>query len=127
MKPALAAVLAATAALTAGCSRGAANAPSPEAIARAAEMTPADPHLAGLYQNACHACHGQPGSGAPLAGDRTAWDPRWAKGMPALMTSVVSGYRGMPSGGQCFACTPDDYQALIRFMAGRDAPAAPRS
>jgi cytochrome c5 len=127
MKPVLVLALAA-AALAAACSRGAANAPpSPEAIGRAAELTPADPRLAGLYQNACHACHGQPGSGAPLAGDRAAWDPRWAKGLPALTANVVSGYRGMPAGGQCFACTPDDYRALIRFMAGREAPAAPHS
>jgi cytochrome c5 len=116
----LAAVVCATA-LAAGCAKPAQNQPpSPEAIARAASLKPADPRLAGLYASACHACHGQPGSGAPLAGDRDAWDPRWDKGLPALMTSVVGGYKGMPAGGQCFACNSDDYRALIQFMAGRE-------
>jgi cytochrome c5 len=125
MRPALAAALAILA-LGAGCSPGpAANAPpSAEAIARAASLAPADPHLAGLYAHACHACHGTPGTGAPLAGDRAAWDPRWAKGLPALTTSVVGGFKGMPAGGQCFACTSDDYRALIRFMAGREETGA---
>jgi len=125
MRPVLATVLA-LAALAAGCSRGAdANAPpSAEAIARAASLTPADPRLAGLYAHACHACHGTPGTGAPLAGDRTAWDPRWAKGLPALTSSVVGGFKGMPAGGQCFACTAEDYRGLIRFMAGHEETGA---
>jgi cytochrome c5 len=109
--------------LLAGCARGGGQPPNDEAVARAATLKPADAHLAVLYASACHACHGQPGTGAPLAGDHVAWDPRWAKGLPALTASVVGGYRGMPAGGQCFACTRADYGALIRFMAGRDAPA----
>ena len=88
-----------------------------ELTAQAAAMMPADPKLADLYAHACKACHAMAGSGAPLAGDRAAWAPRAAKGMTALMGSVVSGYKGMPAGGQCFSCTATDYQALIRFMA----------
>jgi cytochrome c5 len=30
------------------------------------------------------------------------------------------GFQAMPAGGQCAACTPKDYQAIIRFMAGRE-------
>jgi len=88
-----------------------------EIAAHAAAMTPADARLADLYRHACKACHATPGTGAPLAGDRAAWAPRVAKGMPALLTSVVGGYKGMPAGGQCFSCTADDYRALVRFMA----------
>ncbi len=88
-----------------------------ELAAQAAAMTPADPRLADLYAHACKACHAVAASGAPLAGDRAAWAPRAQKGMAALMGSVVSGYKGMPAGGQCFSCTGQDYQALIRFMA----------
>ena len=91
---------------------------TPEQLAvTAAGMSPADPKLADLYAHACKACHAVPGTGAPLAGDRASWRPRVAKGMPALLTSVLSGYKGMPAGGQCFSCSADDYQALIRFMA----------
>ncbi len=91
---------------------------TPEQLAAtAAAMSPADPKLADLYAHACKACHAVPGTGAPLAGDRASWQPRAGKGMAALMTSVLSGYKGMPAGGQCFSCSADDYQALIRFMA----------
>ena len=87
--------------------------------ARAAQMAPADARLADLYAHACKACHAQPASGAPLAGDKAAWAPRLAKGDTALMTSVTQGFKGMPPGGQCFACTADDYRRLVRFMSGQ--------
>lgn len=94
------------------------SAPTSAAPAKAAE--PADPRLAQLYDSSCRACHGQAGTGAPRAGDHAAWAPRWAKGVPALMDSVVKGKNGMPAGGQCFSCTPKDFEALIRFMSGHE-------
>lgn len=97
-------------------------APTPEqAIARAATLMPADARLAGLYTQSCQACHAHADTGAPLAGDIATWRPRVKKGMPALLQSAVGGIRGMPAGGQCFSCTPADYEALIRFMStGKD-------
>ena len=86
---------------------------------QSAALTPADARLAGLYEQSCKSCHTVKDTGAPLTGDRTQWDPRWAKGMPALVKSAVGGLNGMPAGGQCFTCTPEDHEALIRFMAGR--------
>jgi cytochrome c5 len=98
----------------AGCAR----APSPaEIAARAATLRPADARLASLYEHSCRACHAQARASAPLAGDRAAWRPRLAKSMPELLQSIVAGYNGMPAGGQCFTCTPQDYEALVRFMA----------
>ena len=57
---------------------------------------------------------------APLTGDRTLWDARWAQGEDVLLAAAIQGKKGMPAGGQCFSCTPDDMKALIRFMAGRE-------
>lgn len=108
-------------AFLAGCqSASVSPAVSGDALARARAMTPSDAKLAALYAQSCKACHTVPDTGAPLAGDRAAWDPRWAKGAPALLQSVVSGLNGMPAGGQCFACKPADYEALIAFLAGRE-------
>ncbi|WP_212597620.1 c-type cytochrome [Sphingopyxis granuli] len=87
---------------------------------QSAALKPAGVRLAGLYEQACKSCHTVPDTGAPLTGDRTQWDARWAKGEAALLESTIRGLNGMPAGGQCFACSPDDYTALIRFMAGRD-------
>lgn len=92
------------------------DAPPPDAATIAA-LRPADPRLAEIYETACQACHTMPDSGAPLTGVATQWKPRLDKGMPVLLRNVVEGVNGMPAGGQCFACTTDDYEALIRFMS----------
>lgn len=93
--------------------------PVPSAADLAARH-PADPHLDQLYQTSCKACHANPDSGAPPVGVAQAWKPRAAKGEAMLLAHVVEGVGGMPAGGQCFSCTPDDYRALIRFLAAKD-------
>jgi cytochrome c5 len=114
-------LLVALAALQAACGRAPKAQPEDPAkvAARAATMLPADPRLAGLYRASCQNCHGHPESGAPPAGYHFAWDPRWAQGLPTLLSHTIGGYNGMPAGGQCFACTQTDYRSLIRFMAAR--------
>lgn len=111
--------IAAIALLLAGCGQ-ADTAGQPLTPEQSAALRPADPRIAGLYETSCMACHTVADAKAPLAGDRTQWDPRWATGEAALLASVLQGKQAMPAGGQCFACTPDDYRALIRFMAGRE-------
>ncbi|MQP67494.1 cytochrome c5 family protein [Niveispirillum sp. SYP-B3756] len=105
--------------LLGGCER---TAPVPDAATIAA-LRPDNPHLSEIYATACMACHTMPDSGAPQTGMVSQWQPRLAKGMPTLLQNVVQGLNGMPAGGQCFACTTADYEALIRFMS--QPPAAP--
>ncbi|WP_374529413.1 cytochrome c5 family protein [Novosphingobium sp.] len=93
--------------------------PQPLTPEQSAALKPADARLAALYDGSCRACHTVADSGAPLTGDRTLWDPRWAKGEDVLLTNAQVGFAAMPAGGQCFTCSPDDLKALIRFMAGR--------
>ena len=88
--------------------------------AAAAAATPADPKLAKLYAQTCKACHTTAASGAPLTGDKAAWQPRVAQGMPTLLDHTVRGYKGMPPLGSCMDCTEKEFEALIRFMAGLD-------
>lgn len=83
-------------------------------------LKPADVRLAGLYEGSCKACHANPASGAPLVHDRAAWDGRWKQGEGVLLDHTIQGYGAMPALGQCVACTPEDFAALIRFMAGRE-------
>jgi cytochrome c5 len=94
--------------------------PKPLTAEQSAALAPADPRLAQLYEGSCKACHTVADSLAPLTGDRTLWDPRWALGEDALLTAAIQGKGGMPAGGQCFECTPADLKALITFMAGRE-------
>lgn len=54
------------------------------------------------YKKACAACHDAGVSGAPKLGDKAAWAPRIAKGMPALYETSLKGKPGtamMPKGG----------------------------
>jgi cytochrome c5 len=69
------------------------------------------------YKQTCFACHGTGAAGAPKTGDKAAWEPRLAQGMPALVASVKSGKNAMPPGGLCMDCSDDDYTALINFMS----------
>ena len=103
----------------AGCGAGAPGAAggATQTAGRTATLEPADAHLAALYDQACKACHAEPRAQAPLTGDRAAWAPRLAKGRDVLVRNVLTGFNAMPAGGQCFACTTQDYEALIEFMA----------
>ena len=103
--------------LLAGCGEPVPPAPTPE---QAQALKPADGRLATLYEGSCKACHAIPNSGAPMVHDRAAWDPRWKQGEAVLLDHTIQGFGAMPALGQCVACTPADFEALIRFMAGRD-------
>lgn len=75
-----------------------------------------------LFQQTCSACHGAGIAGAPKAGDKAAWAPRIAKGMPALYDHAEKGFQGssgvMPAkGGRTDA--PDDLvKQAVDYMVG---------
>jgi cytochrome c5 len=70
-----------------------------------------------LYESVCVACHGAGIAGAPKAGDKTAWQPRIAKGKDSLYTSALKGKNAMPPKGGSTA--PDaDVKAAVDYMVG---------
>ena len=69
------------------------------------------------YAASCGACHAYAVAGAPKTGDAAQWEPRLAKGMEALVSSVKNGLGVMPAGGMCTTCSDDDYKALITYMS----------
>ena len=96
------------------------QAPLAERVAHAEAMTPADAALAEKFGRSCRACHVNPDSGAPLAGDVDAWTPRLAQSTEVLFQHVRAGYKAMPASGQCFDCTDDELKRLTAFMAKRE-------
>ena len=71
----------------------------------------------GVYKQACFACHGAGVAGAPKLGDKAAWAPRLAQGMPTLYTSAIKGKGAMPPKGGSPA--PDaDIKAAVDYMVG---------
>lgn len=110
-----------------GCGRqspGAAPAPAatPAATSTASAAPLADARLAALYERACANCHDAAGTGAPARGDRSAWAPREAAGLPALLASVRAGKGAMPPMGWCPECSDEDFTALIAHLRGGGAP-----
>lgn len=69
-----------------------------------------------VFNRACGACHNGQLPMAPKKGDKAAWEPRLAKGMDTLVTSVTNGFNAMPPRGLCMDCTAEDYQAVIQWM-----------
>lgn len=65
----------------------------------------------------CVQCHAVPGLGAPIIGDRTAWQWARERGEDAMLRNVLDGFRGMPPMGYCSACSEADFRAMIRFLA----------
>ncbi|WP_372780434.1 cytochrome c5 family protein [Litorivivens sp.] len=78
---------------------------------------PEDPDLKARYVQSCFSCHGTGAGGAPRTGT-SEWDSRMAKGMDTLLDNTINGYKGMPPLGMCMDCGEEEFEALIRFMAG---------
>jgi cytochrome c5 len=69
------------------------------------------------YDNACKTCHSMGIGGAPIFGDKVAWEDRVAKGSEELYQSVFNGIApGMPARGLCMSCTDDDLRAIVDLM-----------
>jgi len=105
------------AAVLAGCGQGE-RSDQPGGGATPAATQPADADLAALYNRSCRSCHRSGAGGAPRTGDADAWTPRLTKGMDTLVDNTVKGFRGMPPYGLCMDCERQQFEALIRFMAG---------
>ena len=61
------------------------------AVAPAAAAPAAGGNGEATYKQVCVACHAAGVAGAPKFGDKAAWAPRLAQGVPALYTSAIKG------------------------------------
>lgn len=95
--------------------RPVAAAPAVEAV-----LPPLSAELQPVYARSCATCHTNPATGAPQAGDRAAWAPRFAKGEDVLLEHTINGFNGMPPMGACADCSEAQYRTLIAYMAGRE-------
>lgn len=103
----------------------AAAAPAAPVPAAAVAAAPAEPQTAAaggtgeaLYKQACLACHAAGVAGAPKVGDKAAWAPRLAQGVPALVGNAIKGKGAMPPKGGSTA--PDaDVKAAVEYMVSQ--------
>ncbi len=119
-RPAGAATVAAsapTAIVTAAAAPAAAAVPVSVANPSAAPAAPQAAAGAGdaLYKQNCATCHATGVANAPKFGDKAAWAPRIAQGIPALVQSVIKGKGAMPPKGGSGA-TDAEIRTTVEYM-----------
>ena len=68
-----------------------------------------------LYKQTCSVCHGAGIAGAPKFGDKAAWAPRVAQGLPTLVQHAIQGKGAMPPKGGSTA-SEQDVRAAVEYM-----------
>lgn len=87
------------------------------ATAVAEELNPADTARGKeVYDSTCFVCHGTGAAGAPVLGDKAAWEPRIAQGMEVLVSNSINGIRGMPPKGGSMQLSDEDMAAAVAYM-----------
>jgi cytochrome c5 len=88
--------------------------------AAAAPAAPAQADGEKVFKAGCVVCHGAGIAGAPKFGDKAAWAPRIAQGVPVLYTHALGGLTGkagvMPPKGGNTALTDADVKAAVDYM-----------
>ena len=95
------------------------------ALAMFATSAFAERDIATTYQTTCSICHAAGAAGAPMTGDKAAWDARMANGMDALVASVENGKGAMMPKGMCMDCSKEDFKALIRIGGQENSQSMP--
>ena len=69
-----------------------------------------------VYDKTCAACHATGVANAPRFGDKAAWAPRVAGGMPVLVRSVLKGKGAMPAKAGNPKLKSEEIRAAVEFM-----------
>ena len=69
------------------------------------------------YEASCAVCHGTDAMGAPVVGDKKAWEAALKKGLDKVYTNGIKGINGMPPKG---GTSLDDatFKAVVDYMVG---------
>jgi cytochrome c5 len=93
--------------------------PAPTQTAAAAPQTAAAGAGAAsgeaLVKQTCATCHATGVAGAPKLGDKAAWAPRIAQGVPALVQNAIKGKNAMPPKGGSSA-SDAEIRAAVEYM-----------
>lgn len=69
-----------------------------------------------IYLQICRACHATGIAGAPVMGDRNAWQPRISAGSEVLLESALRGKGGMPPKGGNPGLSDAQVRAAMEYM-----------
>ena len=76
-----------------------------------------------LYDATCASCHESGMMGAPKPGDKAAWAPRIAQGVPVLISHATDGFKGkagmMPAKGGKATLTGAEISSIVTYMTNK--------
>ncbi len=94
---------------------GGGAAPAAPAAAEPATAAAGGPGAA-LYSRVCHTCHATGVAGAPVLGNKEAWQPRIDQGLDVMLQTAINGKGAMPPRGTCTDCSDDQLREAIEYM-----------
>lgn len=71
-----------------------------------------------VYDSVCYKCHRTGTDDAPKTGNKEAWAPRLAQGMPALYKSVMEGKGAMDPRAGKEELTDEELKAGVDYLVG---------
>lgn len=89
------------------------------ALLASANVLAADRAGEEVYKAVCATCHAAGLMNAPKFGDKAAWKPRIAQGVPVLYDHALKGIRMMPAKGTCTACTDKEIKNGVDYMVSK--------
>jgi cytochrome c5 len=69
-----------------------------------------------VYEATCVVCHGTGVAGAPKFGDKAAWAPHLAHGLPHLYENALNGTKAMPPKGGNLTLSDAEVKAAVDYM-----------
>ncbi|MCW5588726.1 MAG: c-type cytochrome [Legionellales bacterium] len=77
-----------------------------------------------VYGQSCAMCHADGKYGAPILGDKDAWEKILTQdgGMPTVFEHAINGYKLHPKKGACLECQNSDIQAAVKYIIQESIP-----
>lgn len=72
-----------------------------------------------VYKKTCGNCHHYGVSGAPVFGDRVAWQPRIEQGKDVLYRHALRGFKNMPAKGANPKLSDSEVRLAVDYMIER--------
>lgn len=69
-----------------------------------------------IYEASCSACHANKAIGAPVLGDKEAWDEVVDKGVDAVYSNGLNGINAMPPKGGAMDLSDDEFKKVVDYM-----------
>jgi cytochrome c5 len=82
----------------------------------AAKATTAKADGKKVYETTCVTCHGTGVANAPKLGDKAAWAPHLAHGVPHLYENALKGIKAMPPKGGNLTLSDAEVKAAVDYM-----------